>query len=265
MTSAAQEFLAAEPGSQLHNELKNLIHQHADAHPRSAQAALGPSEVGHPCLRKLVQGLIFGSGQTMSGDIINPPGDPLPAYIGVAGHSKIEEAVHLDNLMRQSRGQQPRWISERKVTVRHDLSGTCDLYDLDTDTVIDVKFPGTTAMTRYKKEGPSPEYRVQAHLYGAGYRNEGYNVTTVGIWFLPRAGQLASSYLWTEPYNHAVVDDVLTRIDLAHSMVEHLALGAEPQRLNLLPKTPHNCGFCPYFTPVPHTDPTACPGEEALW
>ena len=265
MTSDTQQFLAADPGSLLHNELKALIRNHADAHPRSAQAALGPSEVGHPCLRKMVQGLIFGSGQTLSGDTINPPGDPLPAYIGTAGHARIEEAIKLDNERLEAEGKPVRWISERKVTVRHDLSGTCDLYDLQTGTVIDVKFPGTAAMGHYKRNGPSPEYRAQAHLYGEGYRNEGYNVQQVGIWFIPRAGQLASSHLWAEPFNHAVVDDVLTRIDLAHSMVEHLALGAQPQRLNLLPKTPHNCGFCPYFSPVPHTDPTACPGEEALW
>ena len=246
----------------LHDQLKAVVRQHSNAHPRGQQRTLGPSEVGHPCTRKMVQSLMFGSGQTHGGSHINPPGDPLPSYIGTAAHARFEEAVELDNERREAAGLDHRWISERKVHVREDLSGTCDLYDEETETVIDLKFPGATAMNIYKKEGPSPEYRTQAHLYGAGYINEGYPVRRVGIWFLPRGGQLSSAHLWLEDYDQTVVDEVLTRIDLARNIIDSLDVQAHPDRLKFVPTTPHHCAWCPYWTPVPHQDPTACPGDS---
>lgn len=263
MRRMTSSFFNIETKDSLHDDLKSVVKQHDSAHPRGQQRRLGPSEVGHPCLRKLAQSLLFGSGQTATGDTINPPGDPLPAYIGTAAHSRLEEAIALDNARRVAQGEPERWLSERKVVVRGDLSGTCDLYDMETGTVIDFKFPGTTAMNEYKRNGPSPEYRTQAHLYGAGYRNEGYDVKRVGIWFLPRAGQLASAHLWFEDYNQAVVDEALAKMDLALIMLNDLRVEEHPQHLAMIPKTPHHCGWCPYFTPLPgHPDPTACTGSE---
>ena len=257
------DFLASGPQvDPLHEALKAVVRQHSDSHPRSAQKRLGPSEVGHPCARKMVQSLLFGSGNTGTGKPINAPGDPLPAYIGTAGHARLEEALALDNERLVGEGSEPRWLSERKVVVREDLSGTADLYDMQTGTVIDFKFPGSTAFNEYKRYGPSLTYRVQAHLYGAGYRNEGFNVHSVGIWFLPRAGRLASAHLWTEAFDQAIVDDALTRIDYAHNIIGMLELEEHPERLKFVPTSPHNCVWCKYFSPVPHEDPCACPGDS---
>lgn len=211
----------------------------------------------------MVQSLLYGSGNTGDGQPINPPGDPLPAYVGTAGHKQLEAALHLDNLMLQSEGKEPRWLSERKVVVREDLSGTCDLYDRYTRTVIDFKFPGTTAFNEYKRNGPSPIYRVQAQLYGAGYINEGMPVDRVGIWFLPRAGQLASAHLWTEDYDQTVVDEALNRIDFAHNIIGMLELEQHPERLKFVPTEPYNCTWCPYWVPFPSTRPEACQGDSA--
>ena len=260
--TVAEFFNTGPQVDPLHDALKHVVRQHADSHPRSAQKRLGPSEVGHPCARKMVQALLFGSGNTATGKPINPPGDPLPAYVGTAGHKQFEAAVHLDNMLREAEGKEPRWLSERKVTVREDLSGTCDLYDMQTGTVIDLKFPGVTAFNEYKRYGPSSTYRVQAHLYGAGYRNEGFNVHSVGIWFLPRGGQLASAHLWTEPYDQDVVDETLMRIDYAHNIIGMLELEHHPERLQFVPTTPQACMWCPYFSPVANTDPSACSGGE---
>lgn len=263
MTDITEAFFNVDTAvDPLHADLKAVVRQHADSHPRGHQRTLGPSEVGHPCTRKMVQSLMFGSGKTHGGNHINPPGDPLPSYIGTAGHARFEAAVDLDNARLEAMGLPARWLSERRVTVREDLSGTCDLYDLDTHTVIDLKFPGASAMSEYKRNGPSPEYRTQAHCYGAGYRNEGYPVKRVGIWFLPRSGQLASSHLWLEDFDQTVVDEVLSRIDLAHNIIESLEVKSHPDRLKFVPTTPHHCQWCPYWTPLPgHQDPTACQGD----
>lgn len=257
--NASEAFLAprlSDPDPLL-NDLKDMLRNHARSHPRHLQIQLGPSEVGHPCSRKLAQGL-------MEVPAINPQYDPLPSYIGVAAHRQMEDAARLDNSRLQALGKPLRWIPEQKVTIRPSLKGTADLYDVLTRTVIDYKFPGTTAMTGYRKDGPSETYRRQGHLYGRGYRNLGLPVERVGIWFLPRAGQLATSLLWTEDYSDDLVNQTLAHIDnvilLAHDLdVEH-----HPDRWAWFPRVPQTCSYCPYYTVAQHNpDPTACTGTVA--
>jgi hypothetical protein len=158
----------------------------------------------------------------------------------------------------------PRWLAETKVHVREGLSGTCDLYDTWTNTVIDYKFPGTTTMTEYRKHGPTPLYRIQAHLYGRGYINAGYPVETVGIWFLPRSGLLSTSLLWTEPYSDDVVNDTLAKLDSMIVLMDELELDKHPDRLALIPTTPYKCTWCPFFDVTGKhvaTNPYACVGD----
>lgn len=247
-------------------DLKALIRNHDASRPRSQQKAIGPSEVGHPCIRQLAQKL-------MQVERINPSGDPLPAYVGTAVHASLEQAVAVDNgrivaehlLDNTARctwlDGKPvgRWLSERRVTVRADLTGSCDLFDTWTNTVLDLKVPGVSKMTEYRKRGPSEVYRRQAHAYGRGYRNAGFNVARVGIWFLPRAGQLATSHLWTEPYDDALVDETLARLDNAMVLINDFDVEAHPERWAWFPKTVDNCQFCPFFTPTGnHPSPAAC-------
>ncbi|ASR85660.1 Cas4 family exonuclease [Mycobacterium phage Amgine] len=268
-----QEFNAGLLG-----DLKGVFRRGWATHARSAQRALGPSEVGHPCARRLV-------AATLEFERTNPEGDPLPAWLGTAGHAKFEDAVVLDNERlidqwlkdREQRctvlrgvvgGDDPqyvgRWFSERRVTVSGGLAGTCDLYDTWTDTVIDLKFPGATAFSTYKKQGPSAEYRVQAHCYGRGYRNEGFDVKRVAIWFIPRGGTLSSSFVWSEAYSDQVVDDTITRLQNIALVLNDLDIEAHPERLALVPKTPHNCMFCPFYSPKPDPERVwACQGGAA--
>lgn len=257
-----------DTGDELLGDLKSLIRNHDASRPRSQQKTLGPSEVGHPCIRKLAQGL-------MQVDRINPTGDVLPSYVGTAVHAQLEQAVALDNgriiaehlLDTTSRctwlDGKPigRWISERRVTIRPDLAGSCDLFDTWNNTVLDLKVPGVSKMTEYRKRGPSEVYRRQAHLYGRGYRNAGFTVAHVGIWFLPRAGQLATSHLWTEPYDNALVDETLARIDNALVLINDFEVEQHPDRWAWFPKTPDSCQFCPWWTAnQSHPNPAACTG-----
>lgn len=259
MTNPSEEFFAVserDHESALLTDLKAMVRRHAYSHPRSQQIALGPSQIGHPCARNVISGII-GSG----GSSINPQGDPLPSYIGTAAHKAMEEAAKLDNTRRLIEGSTERWIPERKVDVTEGLSGTCDLYDIDTDTVIDYKFPGTTKMAQYRKEGPSVLYRVQAHLYGKGYLNAGYPVKRVGIWFLPRSGYLSSSKLWIEDYSEDLVQEQLSRWWSLILLLDELRIEDDPKRLALIPITPYECHWCPWFSVVSGEDnPFACAG-----
>jgi hypothetical protein len=257
---------------ELLDDLKAVLRQHYFETPRNLQKALGPSEVGHPCARKIAAGLL-------EFDRINPEGDPLPSWVGTAGHSRFELSVDLDNEKIIDRraadeadngeyaterctflphipgipaaGEEPigRWLSERRVTVRPGLAGTADLYDTWTDTVIDLKFPGVTKCRHYRKHGPVPEYRAQGHLYGKGYRNEGFDVKRVAIWFIPRGGFLSDSFVWSEPYNEQLVDDVLTKLDNISVLLDEFQIENHPERLKIIPATPSNCEYCPIFSP----------------
>ncbi|AHB79594.1 hypothetical protein PBI_VALIDUS_64 [Mycobacterium phage Validus] len=263
---------------ELLGDLKGVFRRAWAQHGRSLQKALGPSEIGHPCPRRLASSI-------MEYERVNPEGDPLPAWLGTAGHTKFEDAVTLDNERlidqwlkdRQQRctvlrgvagGDDPqyvgRWFTERRVTVRGGLSGTCDLYDTWTDTVIDLKFPGASRFAEYKKFGPvekAPEYRVQAHAYGRGYRNEGFPVKRVAIWFIPRGGTLSASFVWSEPYSDAIIDQALDKLDNIVIALDELRIDEHPERIALVPKVPGSCMFCPFFTPVPNPDvPHACTG-----
>jgi hypothetical protein len=248
---------------QLLADLKSLIRNHAAAHPRSNQVALGPSEIGHPCARNIVQGLIGGKEHA-----VNPDSDPLPAYVGTAAHALFEGAVELANRWDKDNDDIAidaplRWISERKVSIRSDLSGTCDLFDTETGTVIDLKFPGTTAMTEYRRNGPSVLYETQAHLYGRGYINAGHQVNNVAVWFIPRAGLLSTSHLWMAPYDDKLVETTLQRLDSLLLLADGMDLEHNPDLLQWVPTTPYKCTWCPYYDiNNTSTNPWACKGDN---
>ncbi|QNJ58281.1 Cas4 family exonuclease [Mycobacterium phage Ellie] len=272
-----QEFNAGLLG-----DLKGVFRRGWATHARSQQRALGPSEVGHPCPRRLVSA-------TLELERVNPEGDPLPAWLGTAGHAKFEDAVVLDNerlidqwlkdreqrctVLRGIVGADDplyvgRWFSERRVQVSGGLAGTCDLYDTWTNTVIDLKFPGATKFSTYKKAverktlgDEAPEYKVQAHCYGRGYVNEGFPVERVAIWFIPRGGLLSSSFVWSEPYDSTIVDETLAKLNNIALVLNDLDIEEHPERLALVPKKPHMCMFCPYYAPKPDPErPWACQG-----
>lgn len=230
------------------DELKALIIDGAASHGRSQQRALGPSEVGHPCLRKLAYGL-------MGVPKCNSYSDPLPSVVGTGAHAQVEEFARKAN----ERLGRTRWLPETRVTVRPGLAGTCDLVDLDTTTVIDWKFPGTSRMHHYRTHGPSEVYRRQAHLYGRGMRNLGLPITDVGICFLPRGGELKNAYLWTEPYSDAVVAETLSRIDAVTLMLDDFDIDHHPENYQRIPATPDGCFVCPYHRSTP-SGPYECNG-----
>lgn len=256
------DFFAAQANEQteqpLLDDLKQMLRNHANNHGRHLQRALGPSQVGHPCARQVIQGMLELPR-------INPQFDPLPSYIGVAAHAAMEDAARLANDQLVANGGKVRWIPEQKVPVSPYVpsgGGTADLYDVETHTVIDYKFPGPTQMTKYRKDGPHRVYRTQAQLYGRGYRNLGFPVKRVGIWFLPRGGQLATSLLWETDYDDALVERELERLRNFAILMNDLELEQHPERLAMLPVDPSDCQWCPFWTVRQnHPDPTACTGQ----
>lgn len=236
----------------------HVIHDAILNHPRSLQTAIGPSEIGTPCDRKIAYKLLG-----------HPERPQPPAWfptIGTGVHSWLEDAFD-QGAYRElvaSGGDQERWLTETRVTVGYVpgmgfVEGSCDLYDRYTGTVVDHKIVGPSSLKKYKASGPGDQYRTQAHLYGKGWANRGHKVTRVAISFLPRNDQLTGRYWWSEPFDPAIADAALARLARIHGAVA--AVGAPV--LAALPIADDHCNFCPFLA-LGSTDPAnGCPGHSA--
>lgn len=248
------------PNAQLLADLKDMILAAEAARPRSLQRALGPSSVAEECERKLGFMTSAARHPNPTKDITgyNAWDDPMASIIGTATHAWMEDAAKSAN---EKLGR-IRWVPEAKVEVRPGLSGTCDLYDADTNTVLDWKFPGTTRYGHYVKHGPSPTYRGQAHMYGRGYRRLGLAVDFVGIIFVSRAGSMNKIHLWREPYNDELVEEILARIDRVEEQMDEWSVEINPEGFKQIPITPSDdCNLCPWFSPTA-TRPRQCNGKD---
>lgn len=218
--------------------------------PRSLQVALGPSEVGEPCARRMAYRLLDEPR-------VNTDSDPWAAIVGTAVHAWLADAFTAAN----QRLGRIRYLVEQRLEIVAGLGGSCDLYDADIATVIDHKVVGTTSMSKYKKEGPPDQYRAQAHLYGKGYANLGLPVKEVALAFYPRGGMLSGLHVWSEPFDPAIADTALQRMWTITETVAALDVEHAPERYALIPSEPgHRCTWCPWFKPGTPVGAT-CPGH----
>lgn len=254
ITPMPPELLAlGSDGNLLKTELIEAVTTHAIAHPRSAQKAIGPSEVGHDCPRRLAYKLLDMPEADR--------GTPWLPTIGTAVHSWLEESLERDNARWVEMCGQPRWITETRVNAGDyngtDVNGSADAYDRVTGTVIDWKVVGPTTLKKYKTKGPGTQYRTQAHLYGRGFVRAGLPVERVMIAFLPRNSKLEDAHIWHELYDEQIAVDALQRLSGISLAVD--ALGH--QAVARLDTVDDYCGFCPFFR-AGSTDPAeGCPGH----
>lgn len=224
---------------QLKEELKAIIKWAADTSPRSLQATLGPSELGHPCDRKLAYKM--AGSQTFNTHI-----DPLIAVVGTGLHSWMEEAIRRFNATFGDDTLSP----ETRVHMDPNLAGTSDLYHKQLRAVVDFKSASADVIKKVPEAGPGPGYRTQVHLYGLGYENAGLPVENVMIAFIPRSGLLKSIHVWREPYDRQVAMDALARRDRVGNQVAHEQAGhGRVTTFNNFATdgvTSKDCWFCPY-------------------
>lgn len=247
--TVTEQFFTTNPADALKQDIVDMIKARDEAAPRSKQLELGPSEIGHPCMRRLAYGLMLVERS-------NPSFDPLPAIIGTATHKWLETAAMYANT---TLGRK-RWHVETRVNITSWLSGSCDLYDADTGTVIDYKVPGATQFAALRKQ-MSDTYRTQTHLYGKGFRNAGLPVQTVAVMLIPRGGTLAGAHLWSEPYDETIADAAIARRDQAVCLLNDFEVEQNPERYEWFAKSGPHCVFCPWFSPNP-TSPLQCGGVE---
>lgn len=193
-------------------------------HPRSLQTRIGPSELGDPCDRAILNKLA-GSPEPDRGPAWKPTvGTAIHAWLeDVLGRSLVNHTTGTDGCQFPCDGpttpgrHRPRWLLEQRVTVGTvggvDITGSCDLFDTVTGVVVDWKTKGRRTLQQHKKNGPGKTYRRQAHLYGRGWELAGHRVTAVMDVFLPRDGELADAFVWSEPYDQQIAIDTVARAD----------------------------------------------------
>ena len=245
-----QEALVITAEDKIRQELAGIITWHARHHPRNLQKELGPSEVGHPCARKLVSHMIDAPRS-------NPGFDPLPSEIGIGYHARLQE--HFDN--ENARIGRERWLTEARVEPWPGLSGSCDLFDTDGGRVIDWKILGDASYKKTSRQGPILSYRRQLQLYGRGYERQGYDVKEVVLAVLPKAGTLAGIYVWRADYDPQVAADLEARWVHLLTMADVMQVEQHPDRLTAFETADENCQFCGYFNRTPE-GPYQCGGHN---
>lgn len=196
---------------------------------RSAQAHLGPSEIGTPCDRRLAMSLL-------SFPAVNMGGDGWAPFVGTCVHAGLAD------MFVWHAADSGRYAVEVPLRFPSALvpRGTGDLLDRTLLLFADHKVMGRWSLTKLKTEGPSQTYRVQVHTYAFGARLKGEQVEHVAIVGWPReASSLDDLYVWTEPYDPQIARDALARVDRIQKDVD---AGCTPAEFNVA----DDCNWCPF-------------------
>jgi len=248
----ATRFTNGNPyANKLREEITDIVLWANNQSERSQQVELGASEVGVTCLRRLG----YRVAQV-------PPvnwSDPWPAIVGTAVHTWLEDAVKRYEKTHQFN----RWYTEITVHPSASVQGHTDLYDAYECAVIDYKNPGTTAMTEIRKGYVSQQYIEQIMLYGLGHINAGRRVDKVALIFLPRAGHLSGSYVWSAPFDRKLAEEALERAQKVSAGVIYYKVAENPDNWNKIPATPSkDCTFCDWHKPeLAEASDKGCPGK----
>lgn len=215
----------------IETDLRDLARAYEDSRDRSQQTAVGPSGIGNPCTRCLARQVL---GLTVTRDF----DDPWCRIIGTAVHAWLADAAEHSNA---TAGEQ--WYqTETRVHPHPDVmpkGGNADLYDVLHKTVIDHKIVGVKQLQKYKLNGPGAQYRIQAHVYGLGFRRTGAAVEHVAVAFWQRGGRLSDLYVWTEPFDAQIALDAINR----YRTIADQAKAIGPAILPHLPAHP-DCWDC---------------------
>lgn len=180
-------------------ELIAAINGRMASHPRSQQVAVGPSQLGDPCTRRLLRALAGVKEPRRPGVY-----DGWLATVGTATHSWLARAF-----------APPRYLVETRVTpgevAGQEVTGSCDLFDTATGTVIDWKVLGDASLEAIRLHGPGAKYETQVQLYAHGMAARGVSVRQVMLVVLPRTKGLDGAVKWDDDYRPDVAQAALAR------------------------------------------------------
>ncbi len=247
-----------EPPPSTITALRGILVDYEMNSARTLQVTPGPSEIAVPCDRRLAYRTL-STPERPDGRVKWAP------MIGTAVHALIADALHADNQATIAAGaESARWLVEERVWPDASISGSCDAYDTETDTVVDWKVVGPTSLTKYRRHGPGPQYEGQIQLYGRGWQAAGRRPKWVRIVFLARSHDYDQAYEWTAPYDQAAAEAVLDRLYRLIALTGDLKLADNPDLWGAVPASPGDpCRYCPYHRRGGPADATGCPGDVA--
>lgn len=232
--------------------MKDVIVWAASRSTRSQQVALGCSEIGDPCQRKIAM--------TMAGlPRVNFASDPWPSIVGTSVHTWLETAVNAYQLHHGTQG----WLTELEVMASDWLPGHIDLYHRGMGLVLDLKNPSRDNHRKMKREGIGDRYFAQIQGYGKGVKRSGRPVKRVGILSIPRDGNLTELWCKTFPFDEPFIDTKIAELEALGRTIFDLGVLEHPERWAQIPPTPSRlCGWCNHYNfslKAPGAD--GCPGR----
>lgn len=234
------------PNKSLAMELAKTIHDAGVWTPRAKQVAIGPSEMGHECTRRLAYKLLDWPQVNVATN------SNWASQVGTAIHA------HLADIFRKIEGYEV----EQKVTIRGQLAGTVDLFDSVRGIVMDWKTTGYSKLQEYRKSGATQQHIIQVQLYGYGKALTGAKVNKVCLVYLPTSGTLDEMHLEMHDYDEQIALDALSRVDDIQTLLAQLNVEENPAMWNVIPKVAsRNCNWCPYFRPFSENESEACSGD----
>lgn len=220
----------------------NGIREFAASRPRSLQKEVGPSQLGNPCDHCLAAAL--AGWEKVEAET------PWLPLIGTAVHALLlgEDSPWGDG-----------WWFEHDVYVGDvgdkPVNGSADLFHAVSGTVVDLKVVGATTLNEARRNGSKAQYRAQVNLYGKGFRNAGYNVTTTILAYLPRNSmRLSDAFFDVQPYDEGIAADALIRANQLAAAIktyEHVSVKARDVFIDALPRAAgcYDCARYPSIVP----------------
>lgn len=251
--------LLQEVADMIADDYFEVVLQGVNAHERSNQVLIGPSEIGEECQRALVHKLAKDPEPNKAATLWR---GWKPA-VGTALHSQMEAWF---KMFRAGDA-----VVENRVAVGmigpDIIEGSSDLFYLS-GAVVDHKFIGKKQLDGYKANGPGQKYRKQAHLYGRGFKLKGQLVQIVMIFFVPRDGELKDAYVWWEPFDEQVALDTLAHANRLHAAIQAFGKDTVLQQFPLCQN--HDEGdenynkdadWCDWCTPARNAEAAALAGN----
>ena len=239
------EQLHSTPKQEIYLELIETIRKASTFAPRSQQVAIGASEIGVECIRRL-------SYKMLNWPKVNDSSEVWPAAVGTAIHAHLADIFAKDE----------NYEVEQRVQIRGGIYGTVDLYDKRRGIVLDWKTTGTSGLEKRKRSGGTNQHITQVQLYGYGKENQGAPVSFVGLVYLPTSGSLADMVVDLHPYSREEAEKSLARIDDIQTMLSMIDVENNPQMWEQIPSSSDRlCMYCPYFKPYSEDLAAGCPGD----
>lgn len=199
---------------------------------RTQQRHLGPSEIGSPCQRKLALKVVDSEWLQLNGREVFG----FRPFIGTAVHETLAGLVQG---MEHPPGGIERLLSEVEVEVTPEVSGTLDLgviYGDGTAEIWDWKIVGPGTLKKSASIRVAETYAVQADLYALGLQHTfGHEVTSVGVMFLPAAGELDEAVPLRRPFSEERAEGHLRRFETIRRSVAKRVTKFESDHIRAAP------------------------------